>query len=310
MTIEKQGVLSMSVTPFKANGDFDVEGFRRHLRFQAEGGVGVFILSYGSGEGHQVTHKERCEIYAIAAKELRGKVPVYAAGQGLGPATKASIDQARDIAATGIEAIQLHAPRPAYPAAAAKPAEVERYFRDVLEAVDHPWYLAVHSMAVPGVEPRPELLRTLADTYPHLIGFQFAMPLPYVRRAFDALRGSKASFRTGGPALLMETLALGGHGALLNEPNMCPRFAESIVEDWRAGRANEAAAKWDKLTRMAEIIGRYRNPVSIKTAMNILGLPGGFVRRPYLELDDAAKKDIAETFERLGVRTWDASAVK
>lgn len=48
------------------------------------------------------------------------------------------IEQAKEIAATGIEAIQLHAPRPAYPGATAKPLEVERYYRDVLEAVHYP----------------------------------------------------------------------------------------------------------------------------------------------------------------------------
>jgi len=244
MTIEKQAVFTMSVTPFKENGEVDEAGFKRQLHFQADGGVGVFVLSYGSGEGLQVTHKERLRIYEIAAKELRGKVPVYAAGQGLGPATMEFIEQAKEIAATGIEAIQLHAPRPAYPGATAKPQEVERYYRDVLEAVRYPWFMSIHSGAAPGVEPKPELLRQLVDTYPHLIGFNMVMQPGYVRKVIDIMKGTQASIRTGGPQMLMETLAFGGDGVLVYEPNLIPKYCVSIVEDWKAGKANRAAEKW------------------------------------------------------------------
>lgn len=305
--IEKQAVFTMTVTPFKENGDLDEAGFKRQLHFQADGGVGVFVLSYGSGEGLQVTHRERLHIYSIAAKELRGKVPVYAAGQGLGPSTAEFIEQCREIAATGIEAIQLHQPRPAYPGATAKPAEVERYHRDVLDAVRHPFFMSIHNGAAPGIEPNPTFLRQLIDTYPHLIGFNLVANQGYVRRVIDAMKGSSASVRTGGPAMFMETLTFGGHGVLLFEPNLLPKYCASIAADWQGGKANRAAEKWATMLRLTEVLGRYRNPVSIKTAMNMLGLPGGYVRRPYLELDEAAKADIAATMERLNVKAWEAS---
>ncbi len=302
MTIESQGVFSMSTTPFKENGDLDEAGFRQHLQFQADGGVGVYILSFGSGEGHQVNHAEMLNIYEIATKELKGKVPVYAAGQGLGPSTKDFIGVAKDIAATGIDAIQLHSPRPAYPGAAAKPAEVERYFQDVLDAVDYPFILSVHSGAVPGVEPRVEFLKQLTDDYKHLIGFNISVQnMTYMMRLADAV-GKTHSVRVGGSAQAFASLALGSHGFLCYETNICPNYCRGLYEDYMAGNANKAAEAYQVLQRMFLVLNKYRNPQSIKSAMNDMGLPGGFVRRPYLELDAAAHKDILQVMTSLNIK--------
>ena len=302
MTIESQGVFSMSTTPFKESGDLDEAAFRRHLHFQADGGVGVYVLSYGSGEGHQVNQAEMLRIYEISAKELKGKVPVYAAGQGLGPSTKDFVALAKDIAATGIDAIQLHSPRPAYPAAPAKPAEIERYFQDVLEAVDYPFILSVHQGAVPGVEPRVEFLKQLTDDYKHLLGFNISHPnLTYMMRLVDAV-GKTHSVRVGGSAQALASLALGSHGFLCYETNICPNYCRALYDDYQAGNANKAGDAYQVLQRMFLVLNKYRNPQSIKAAMNGLGLPGGNVRRPYLELDEAAHKDIMQVMTDLKIK--------
>ncbi len=299
--IEKQGVWSMSVTPFKENGDLDEPALRQHLRFQAAGGVAIYLLSFGSGEGHQVNHKEMLRVYEIGVEELKGKTPVYAAGQGLGPSTKDFIQIAKEIAATGVDAIQLHAPRPAYPSAAAKPAEVEQYFQDVLEAIDAPMVLSVHTMAAPGVEPRPAFLRQLVDTYPHLIGFNISHSVMYVAQVIDAME-KKASVRVGGSMLAIDSLALGGDGFLCYETNIAPRLCASIYDDYRTGNVAQATSSWAKLMRMFMALAKYRNPQSIKAAMNHLGLPGGYLRRPYLELDDAARQDIGQVLQKLDIK--------
>ncbi|MSQ26321.1 MAG: dihydrodipicolinate synthase family protein [Dehalococcoidia bacterium] len=301
MAIEKQGVFTMSTTPFKRNGDIDYPAFRRHLQYQAAADIGVYLLSFGSGEGHQVDHSEMLKIYEFGAKTLKGTVPVYAAGQGLGPSTRDFIKLAKEIAQTGVDAIQLHSPRPAYPGASAKPAEVERYYIDVLEAVRHPFVLSVHQGAVPGVEPPPALLRRLVDTYPHLIGFNVAHPnLSYIHRVIQAM-DNKAGVRIGGSAQALDCLALGGHGFLIYETNLFPKFCASIFADWKAGKANRAGEKWEKLQRLFFILNKHRNPQSIKAAMDSLGLPGGFVRRPYLELDQAARDEIAGVIRASGL---------
>ncbi|MCL0101858.1 dihydrodipicolinate synthase family protein [Dehalococcoidia bacterium] len=305
--IEQQGVFTMSVTPFKENGDIDEAALRRHLQYQAEAGVAVYLLSFGSGEGLQVNYEEMLRIYQIGAEELKGKVPVYAAGQGLGPSTRDFINMCKDIAGTGVDGIQLHCPRPAYPSAAAKPLEVEKYFHDVLDAIHTPMILSVHSMAAPGIQPRPDFLRQLVDMYPHLIGFNISFTINYVAEVIDAME-KKASVRVGGAMQAIDCLALGGDGFLCYETNIAPRLCASVYSDYREGKIAQALKNWAKLMRVFIVLSRYRNPQSIKAAMNILGLGGGYLRRPYLGLDEHEGKAIGEILTSLDIRTMEGLA--
>lgn len=301
-------VFAASMTPFDRDGSFDAGRYREHLRWLAASGVGVYSLAHGAGEGLQVTHRERLEILTVAAKALEGLAPLHAAGLGLGPSTEEFLQQAKEIAATGVNAMQLFGPRPAYPSNAAKPHEVERYFRDALETVRHPWVLAISNGAVPGVEPRPELVRTLVTTYPHLIGVNMTVTnVGYLRQIVDAVAGTQAKVRIGGPPQLLQLLAYGGDGFLGLEGNVIPHFCAAIVDDWRAGRANEAAEKWRKLGLVGEVLSRYAMPASIKAANGIWGAPRSFVRKPYLDLEPAQAKDLQESLLRLGVKEWESA---
>ncbi len=296
------------ITPFKKDGGFDEAAYRKHLEFLTEAGVGVYVLPQGGGEGLQVPFRERLTIYEVAAKCIAGRVPVGAAGEGLGPSAREFVEQAHEVQHTGVSSIQVHAPRPAYPMSAAKPAEVEGFFRDVLDALSFDSVLSVHNGAVPGVEPRPELLRQLVDTYPHLIGVNVTVGNAlYLRRIIDALKGTRAEIRVGGPQMALECLAYGGHGILGVEPNLVPKYMASLVADWKAGNTSRATQKWATLMRLTEGLSKYGVPVGVKAGMNALGLPGGFVRRPYLELDVASQADVQRVVDGLGVREWERS---
>lgn len=298
MAIPKRAVFNMTVTPFKESGDLDEAALRRLLQWQAGAGVGVYLLSYGSGEGHLVDHEEMLRVYAVGAKELKGKAPIFAAGAGLGPSTRDFIKLAKEIAMTGVDAIQLHHPRPAYPGMVARPAEVERYFRDVLDAVVHPMVMSVHPMAVPGITPpTPQFAKQLVDTYPHLIGFNVSMlGSNYLKPLKDAV-GHRASVWGLGS---LEALTLGLDGVLTS--TVTPRLSASIFEDYKAGREKEVFRKAALQMKLGQVIGKYGNPRGPKAAWNILGLPGGYLRLPYLELDEAARADIARVLEELEIK--------
>ena len=51
----KPTMFSMSVTPMDSRGKLDEAGSRAHLRRQIDAGVGIYLGSGGSGEGHALT---------------------------------------------------------------------------------------------------------------------------------------------------------------------------------------------------------------------------------------------------------------
>ena len=105
MTPTKPATFTMSITPFGADGSIDEQALRDHLRFQRDAGVGVCLCSQGSGEGDLLSFDERLRIYEIGVEELKGKVPVYAAGIGLAHSTKTITELARQAARIGVDAV-------------------------------------------------------------------------------------------------------------------------------------------------------------------------------------------------------------
>ena len=160
------GVHAMSITPFGADGAIDEALFREHLRFIAEHGVGVYVASQGSGEGDLLSFDEKVALYGIAADELRGRVPVVAAGIGLAMSTATTREPSRSRPRqSGVDAVQIIAPRPGRCGCAttsSSPTSVR-----VIEAVDCEVHVS-NNAVLAGYELPIALVETLVDAYPHV----------------------------------------------------------------------------------------------------------------------------------------------
>ena len=294
------GIYSMSVTPFSADGGLDEDALRSHLRYQAAAGVGVYLGSYGSGEGHLLREHEVERIYEIAVEELKGKVPLFAAALGF-TETDYIIHQAQRAAAIGVDAVQIHPPRPGTPVHRPTPPELERFYDDILNSVTTPVHLSNQTVMVGGEVP-VTFFAKLVETYDHIEMINnTSQDLSYLVRLLDAI-GDKALVSVGMVTQLITTLALGGHGSLCFEPNIAPRLTMSVLAAYRSGDHALALDRFAHLLRLNEILSKYQNPRSLKAALRVLGLPGGFLRRPYLNLDEAAHEDIRATLERLRIK--------
>ena len=294
------GIYSMSVTPFSADGSLDEDALRSHLRYQASAGVGIYLGSYGSGEGHLLREREIERIYEIAVEELQGKVPLYAAALGF-TETDYVIHQAQRAAAIGVDAVQIHPPRPGTPLHRPTPAEMERFYDDILNSVTTPVHLSNQTVMVSSEVP-VTFFAKLVETYDHIQMLNnTSQDLGYLVRLLDAV-GDKVLVSVGMVTQLTTVLALGGHGSLCFEPNIAPKLAMSVMTAYRSGDHALALERFAHLMRLTEILGKYQNPRSLKAALRVLGLPGGCLRRPYLDLDEAAHEDVRATLERLGIR--------
>ena len=290
----------MTVIPFSADGTLDEDALRSHLQYQAAAGVGVYLGSYGSGEGHLLREHEVERIYEIAVEELKGKVPLFAAAIGF-TETDYIIHQAKRAAAIGVDAVQIHPPRPGTPLHRPTPPELERFYDDILSSVTTPVHLSNQTAMVSSEVP-VAFFAKLVETYDHIEMINnTSQDLSYLVRLLDAI-GDKALVSVGMVTQLITTLALGGHGSLCFEPNIAPRLTMSVLAAYRSGDNALALDRFAHLLRLNEILSKYQNPRSLKAALRVLGLPGGFLRRPYLDLDEAAHEDIRATLERLRIK--------
>lgn len=294
MIADKPLVFCMASTPFTADDRVDEPGFRAHLRRLVGAGVGVYLASGGAGEGHAMTAEELARVYAIGVEECKGKVPVYANPPE--PRTaKQMLAMMQSAVKAGVDVVQIypvdagHAMKPTY-------LEQETYYRELLDAVDHPIALSVHVYSG-YIGPIP-LFKALCRDYPNIVAINvMGTPIHYLVELRDAV-GPKVAIYTR-MINIIEGMAIGCQGALAAEPNVIPKLCRSVVDHFQAGDAMKSGAALADVVRFASIVDRWSPSTArwVKMALKVLDLPGageGRLRRPYVlpvqkELDEMAR---------------------
>ena len=286
----------MSITPFDGGGVIDEALFRSHLRFQADAGVGVYVASQGSGEGDLLSSAEKVTLYRIAAEELRGRVPVVAAGIGLAASTATTRELAVAAEAAGVDAVQIIAPRPG--PLRLREDELEAHFRAVVEAVRCDVHLS-NNTALAGYELPIDLVEHLVEDYPHIRAVNVSDPRVDELRAYvTGLVGRGIDVRVGMVREVVAMHGLGARGVLCFEPNVAPELVTNVWDALEARRPPPT----EPLLRLNTALARGGNPRSLKAALTILGRDGGYLRAPYLPLPPAEYRELEAELQVLHLR--------
>lgn len=283
------GVFAMSITPFARGGAIDDGLWRAHLRFLADHGVGVYVASQGSGEGDLLLFDEKVALYRSAVEELRGRVPVAAAGIGLAASTAATRDLAVAAADAGVDAVQIIGPRPG--PLRLREDELEAHLRTVIEAVQCDVHLS-NNTALAGYELPIALVERLIDDYAHVRVVNVSDPRVDELRAYVtqlvAKFGARIEVRVGMVREIVAMHALGARGVLCFEPNVAPQFVTEVWDALEAGREPMV----EPLLACNRALARGGNPRSLKAALTIIGRDVGFLRAPYLPLTPSQYEEL------------------
>jgi len=288
---------AISITPFDARQALDEEAFRGHLRRLAAAGIGVYVCGGGSGEAFTLSMAEQRRVLEIAIEELRGKVEVRAMGRE--PRTPGEmLEFARMAQDAGFETIQIysldqgHGNQPT-------PQALEAYFREICEAVDLKLVLSTHLSV--GYFASQDLLSDLIRDYPHIVGINLSTPdITQLVRLVDTV-GERVEIHVGGPMQAIDALILGANGFLSSEANLVPNLCQSIVEHYRARRFEQAHAAYAQVLRLFSAQRALGGVTCTKAALNLLGLPGGYPRKPRLPATEQEAQRVAQMLAALDI---------
>ena len=303
---ETPTMFSMVVTPMDDKGHLDEVGIRAHLRRQIDAGVGVYLGSGGSGEGHALTIDELAQLYRIGVDECKGKVPVYCNPPESRSANEmlAKSRQAIDAGADLVQFYQLDAGHGRVPVI----AEQEMYFRDLLEAIDHPVGISIH-LAVGYLAPC-SLVTKLCLDYPQikLVNIPFGPTMNYLVQLRDAIPDAIKIYV--GMHNVLSGLAMGAWGAQVTETNQIPHLCQAVVDEFVAGNVARAAELYAHVLRVTDVIdsGRRVSADGPKAALKALGFDVGAPRHPRVPVDDATVDKMRSEFARLGTLDLEAEA--
>ena len=290
--------LVISLTPFDEHDRLDIDAYRRHLRRMRDAGIGVYVGGGGSGEGYTLTRDETEVVLHVAAEELNGHVPVRA--MGVEPrSAKEMLELAKAVADAGLDSMQVYSLDPGH-GRMPRPDELETYFCDILDALPVKAVLSTHQSV--GYWLSIDAMVRLVDRYDNIIGINVTNnDVTYLVRVIDAV-GDRIEIHVGGAMHGLTALALGANGFLTSEANLAPKLTQSVIDHWTAGDLAGAADAFARVLRLYAAMANVGGVSGTKAALNQLGLPGGYPRKPRLPVPPEWEARIAQILRDHDVR--------
>lgn len=285
------------ITPFTEDDTVDLAGFRQLIDFHLAHGTDGLLLCGSTGEPSLLRSDEKRAIFDGVLPHARGRIPVFV-GTTCG-STAETVELSRHAQQAGADGLLLVVPPYSRPPQDA----IYAHFRTVAEAVDLPIAIYNNPTRV-GVNIEAETIIRLAEI-PNIVADKEAIPnvaqLAAIKRAVsDRFHLLCCDFP--GYSLILPTLALGGHGTANVTGNIIPEEMAAMSRPWQSFEdVQRSRALYFRYLPLLSMMYSLTSPVPVKTAVGLLGLPAGRVRRPLPDMAPEKVDQLKALLAELGV---------
>ncbi len=289
-----QGCYTALVTPMKAGKDpeVDYDMLRKLIDFQAAAGVSGVLAVGTTGESPTLDWDEHSEVIENARKFARNRFTTIA-GTGSN-CTAEAMRSTRHAAGLGIEAVLLVEPYYNGPGS----IEIRReYIGPVAEEFPEVEIIPYVIPGRSGTQLLPEDLAILHEQYHNVNTVKDASGSPDNMRRTRYYAGPRLRILSGDDDLtftMMTDEEIGACGVISVISNVAPAAVQQMTEAVLEGDVEKGRRWHDALRPFFEMVTvktaegspwgdricKSRNPVPVKTLMNLLGMGAGPVRRP------------------------------
>ena len=298
--VDWRGYLPAITTPFLADRTLDLDGLGLLLEWLHGEGMHGLVIAGTTGEWTSLSAAERKQLFTAVGSQMGGKLPILAGCTAFTAIeTVAFAIHAKE---AGFDGILVTPPPYVRPSA----DEIFGFYSDV--SAGSPLPICIYNWPPgTGIDMPVDLLVRLASIENVVAIKQSTSDLRSFANTFFALNDQ---IRIFGHAMDEHGLALlqarGGDGTM-GAGGVLGRIQPDFYNNLWAGdiEAARACGRKDRVILDAwytpDLRGMFGSgPAILKSALNAQGLPGGYVRRPLLDVsaDDAAK--IRETLVTLG----------
>ncbi len=294
------GSMVAIVTPMTADGGLDWPAWDRLLDFHMAEGTDAVVVAGTTGESPSLSLAEIEELTGRAVARCRGRLRVLV-GAGTN-STAGTIARTRLLSRLGVDGVMLVAPYYNKP-----PQEgLYRHFMAAADASDAPVIL----YNVPGrtaVDVLPPTIGRLAR-HPQIVALKEATGMLQRARELLAVCPPEFALLSGDDASFVDYLSVGAKGVISVTANVAPgRMKEACVAalagDLTAARAIDAS-----LQALHRDLFIESSPIPVKWAVARLGLIGGSLRLPLVDLSPAHEETILRAMRAAGIELKDQAA--
>ncbi|MBW9220999.1 4-hydroxy-tetrahydrodipicolinate synthase [Methanothermococcus sp. SCGC AD-155-M21] len=274
-----QGVFPAIITPFKGD-NVDYQGLEHNINFLIENGVNGIVAVGTTGESPTLTHEEHKSIIEKTIETVDGRVEVIA-GTGSN-STMEAIELSQFAEDVGADALLLITPY------YNKPTQegLKRHFGEIAQSVNIPMVLYnVPSRTSVNIEPKT--IKYLHEEYSNITALKEANP--NLSHISEVINSCDIDVISGNDELTLPIISLGGKGVISVVSNILPKEFVEMVDCALNGNYNKAREIHYNLFNIMKLMFVETNPIPIKTAMNMLGMPAGNLRLPLWDMSEENK---------------------
>lgn len=285
-------------TPFDKNNKVDFGVFRTIVDFHLAHHTSMLFCMGSAGEVSMLSMEERRAIVPEMVKICKGRIPVFF-GSTL-PTTEATVEFAKYCEDCGADGLVFSSPNYLLPS---KSAYTE-FFLTAMKSVKLPVGI-YNNPSRTGVSIDAEVIGRFHAECPNFVVDKEAMPSVGHLCEVKQLVKDEVSIMCcdfPGYSILLPTMAIGGQGAANIGGNVIPEEMALMSKPWDSiGQVNACRETYFRYYKLLKALYTFSNPVCIKAALRILGIPVGNLRKPYQELGGSKLEELTSIMKELGV---------
>jgi len=278
--LDLRGIFPPIPTPFDGAGKIDSGALRTNLEFLSTFDLRGYVVLGSNGEAVHLSMEERAHLLELT----RTFIPdnrLLIAGTGCS-STSETIELSSRAAGIGVDAALVLPPH--YYKGRMTTEALTRHFHAVADACSIP--LIVYNMpACTGMDMNGETIAAIAE-HPSIVGLKDSGGDITKLGTLHQQLGDEFQVLAGSAGFLLPALSVGAVGGVLALANIAPAQCLAIQELSLAGDWEQAREIQVRLIEANAAVTRRWGVAGLKAAMNLLGLNGGSVRAPLLDLEE------------------------
>lgn len=300
-SVDWKGYTPAATTPFTADGDLDRGGWQELVEWLVSEGMHGIVVAASSGEWFSLSGEERIELFRLAVRQVRGRIPVIGCCNAISP--RESLAYAVAAQDAGLDGIILAPP----PYSRPNEREIVAFYASVCERVTLPLCLYNWPRGT-SIDMTSDLIGRLAELE-NVVAIKNSTPsLASFVETFFALGDRLRIFGFGTDELSMTLLVQHGGDGTIGGGGVLGRDHPDYFNHLWAGNLDAARRcgardkRFFDFSMNPDFSPKFASaPAVLKAALNLRGLPGGFPRPPYLPLSDEELESVHGVLAELGL---------
>ncbi|MGE5558200.1 MAG: 4-hydroxy-tetrahydrodipicolinate synthase [Bacillota bacterium] len=286
-------LLTAMVTPMKENGDVDYEGAARLALHLCESGSEGLVISGTTGESPVLTEDEKVKLFKTVVDEVGKKAFIFAGTCSY--CTAESISLTKRAEKSGVNGILAVAPYYNKP-----PQEgLYRHFKAVAESTSLPVML-YNIPGRTGVNMKPETVARLAQIKNIAALKEAAGDMEQLVQMVTVTPREFLVY-SGDDCLTLPFLSGGAYGVVSVAGHLVGREIKDMIDLFFKGKPAEALEVHQRLLPLFKALFITTNPIPVKYALKLMGLPSGRTRLPLCDPTESEQEKIKETLKGYGL---------